>query len=88
MAREVDLPALHAHDLRHTIASLAVSAGANITALQRFLGRASAAMTLDAYADHFDDDLDSVALALDQARMISRVGKCAQTGYLRRPLTS
>jgi hypothetical protein len=32
------------------------------------LGHASAAMTLDVYADLFNDDLDAVATALDQAR--------------------
>ena len=29
---------------------------------------ASAAMTLDTYADLFDDDLDAVAVGLDEAR--------------------
>jgi integrase len=38
-------------DRRHTAASLAFSAGANIKALQQMLGHASAAMTLDWYAD-------------------------------------
>lgn len=56
------------HDLRHTAASLAISAGANVKAVQRMLGHASAAMTLDTYADLFDDDLDDVATALDAAR--------------------
>lgn len=56
------------HDLRHTAASLAVSAGANVKAVQRMLGHASAAMTLDTYADLFDDDLDYVADALSRAR--------------------
>jgi site-specific recombinase XerC len=55
------------HDLRHTAASLAASAGANVKAVQRMLGHASAAMTLDIYADLFDDDLDAVAEALDGA---------------------
>ena len=32
------------------------------------LGHASAAMTLDIYADLFDDDLEAVAEALDKAR--------------------
>jgi integrase len=32
------------------------------------LGHASAAMTLDLYADLFDDDLEAVATALDRAR--------------------
>ena len=53
-------PTLTPHDLRHTAASLAISAGANIKVLQRMLGHASAAMTLDRYADLFEDDLDSV----------------------------
>jgi integrase len=51
-----------------TAASLAISAGANIKVLQRMLGHASAAMTLDRYADLFEDDLDTVAVVLDQAR--------------------
>jgi integrase len=63
------------HDLRHTTASLAVSAGANVKAVQRMLGHASATMTLDTYADLFEDDLDAVATALDAASLTSNVGK-------------
>jgi integrase len=63
-----NVPRVTPHDLRHTAASLAVSAGANAKALQRMLGHASAAMTLDLYADLFDDDLEAVATALDRAR--------------------
>lgn len=62
------LPRVTPHDLRHTAASLAVSAGANVKAVQRMLGHASAAVTLDIYSDLFDDDLDGVATALDRAR--------------------
>lgn len=36
------IPQMTLHDLRHTAASLAVSAGANVKAIQRMLGRASA----------------------------------------------
>jgi integrase len=61
-------PRITPHDLRHTAASLAISAGANVKAVQRMLGHASAAMTLDTYADLFDDDLDFVAQALTSAR--------------------
>jgi integrase len=64
------MPRVTPHDLRHTAASLAISAGANVKAVQRMLGHASAAMTLDRYADLFEDDLDSVAEALDAARRI------------------
>lgn len=63
-----DFPTVTPHDLRHTAASLAVSANANVKAVQRMLGHASAAMTLDTYSDLFDDDLDAVADALDRAR--------------------
>lgn len=55
------------HDLRHTAASLAISAGANVKSVQAMLGHASATMTLDTYADLFPDDLDAVAVALDAA---------------------
>jgi hypothetical protein len=39
------------HDLRHTAASLAISAGASVKAVQRVLGHAKASTTLDTYAD-------------------------------------
>ena len=54
------------HDLRHTAASIAVSSGANVKALQRMLGHKSAAMTLDTYADLFDSDLDMVAVRISE----------------------
>jgi integrase len=60
-------PSITPHDLRHTAASLAVSAGANVKAVQRMLGHAKASMTLDVYADLFDADLDDVAVSLDAA---------------------
>ena len=56
------------HDRPHTAASLAISSGANVKAVQRMLGHASAAMTLDVYADLFDDDLDTVSASLYAAR--------------------
>ena len=69
------VPRVTPHDLRHTAASLAVSAGANVKAVQRILGHASAAMTLDVYADLFSDDLDAVADRLDAA-----IGNAGQGG--------
>lgn len=68
-ARAIDLlmPRVTPHDLRHTAASLAVSSGANVKAVQRMLGHASAAMTLDTYTDLFDDDLDAVAKRMNDA---------------------
>ncbi len=66
--RRAGIPRVTPHDLRHTAASLAVSAGANVKAVQKMLGHKSAAMTLDVYAYLFDSDLDSVAGRLDEAR--------------------
>jgi integrase len=61
-------PTITMHDLRHTAASLAISSGANVKAVQRMLGHASAAETLDTYADLFDADLEAVAVAMSNAR--------------------
>ncbi|MHB1173269.1 MAG: tyrosine-type recombinase/integrase [Lacisediminihabitans sp.] len=66
-AEQVAVKRLAPHELRHTAASLAISAGANVKAVQRMLGHASAAVTLDVYSDLFDSDLDAVSVALDQA---------------------
>lgn len=57
-------PRVTAHDLRHTAASLMVSAGASVMVVQRQLGHKSAAMTLDTYSDLFDADLDAIIDAL------------------------
>jgi integrase len=68
MAADDQFPRVTVHDLRHTAASLAISAGANVKVVQRMLGHASAAMTLDVYADLFSDDLGAVADAHDEKR--------------------
>ena len=60
-----ELDGLRVHDLRHTAASLMISAGAQVKAVQRALGHASAAITLDVYAGLFDDDLEALADAVD-----------------------
>ena len=57
---------LRIHDLRHTAASLMISSGASIKAVQRQLGHTSATMTLDLYGHLYDDDLDALADALDR----------------------
>jgi len=66
-AADNTFPTITPHDLRHTAASLAVSVHANVKAVQRMLGHAKASMTLDTYADLFDEDLDEVADRLDAA---------------------
>lgn len=66
--KAAELDRLTMHDLRHTAASLAVQAGANVKALQRMFGHESAAETLDTYADLFDEDLEAVARSLENER--------------------
>ena len=68
------------HDLRHTAASLMVRSGANVKAIQNQLGHASAAMTLDVYADLFDDDLDEVGAAMDALLLRGNVVKMLSEG--------
>jgi integrase len=55
------------HGQRHTAASLAIAAGADVKVVQQMLGHKSATMTLDLYGHLFDDRLDEVADALDRA---------------------
>lgn len=71
---EADVPRMTIHDLRHTAASLMVKSGANVKAVQLQLGHTSAAMTLDVYADLFDDDLDAVGVAMSRLLLKNSVG--------------
>ncbi|MGH9023581.1 MAG: tyrosine-type recombinase/integrase, partial [Acidimicrobiia bacterium] len=57
---------LRLHDLRHTCASLAIAAGADVKVLQRMLGHASAALTLDRYGHLMPGQARSVADRLDE----------------------
>ncbi|OBF37660.1 hypothetical protein A5724_10800 [Mycobacterium sp. ACS1612] len=62
---EIGRPTLRVHDLRHTSASLARRAGADLRLLQKAMGHASITVTMHIYADLYDDELDDVASALD-----------------------
>jgi integrase len=55
-----------------------VSAGVNVLALQRMLRHTSAKVTLDTYADLFDDDLDAVAATLHRRYARESVAKMWQ----------
>ena len=66
------------HNLRDTAASLAVSEGANVKVIQRMLGHASAAMTLDVYAALFVDDLDDIAVRLNAAALQAQQRRAQQ----------
>lgn len=66
-AQGVGVAGMHPHELRHTAASLAIAAGADVKVVQQMLGHKSATMTLDLYGHLFPDRLDEVADALDAA---------------------
>ena len=70
-AAEAGLEGRTPHERRHLAASFAVSSGANVKAVQRVLGHASVAMTLDVHSGMFDDDLDGPAEWMDQAHVYS-----------------
>lgn len=87
--RHPGLPRITPHSLRRTAASLAISAGATVRSVQRMLGLASAAMTLDVCSDLFDDDLDAVAGALNHRARQTNVRKTwAEPGAFASPTGS
>jgi integrase len=53
------------HELRRTAASLAITAGPNIKALQNMLSHKHASLTLDRYRHLYDSDVDAVGLAVN-----------------------
>jgi integrase len=67
-AAELGVDGLTPHKLRHTAASLAIAAGADVKVIQQMLGHADAAMTLNIYGHVFPDRLDEVADVLDARR--------------------
>ncbi|WP_165164949.1 site-specific integrase [Corynebacterium qintianiae] len=67
MAADPAFPRVTPHGLRHVAAGLMVSSGANPKVVQRQLGHASAAMTLDVYASLFENDIDQVAQKMEDA---------------------
>jgi integrase len=65
------LPQMRIHELRHTAASLAVSAGADLLTVARMLGH-DPSVTGRVYADLFDRDLDVVRTRMEQMRAKTR----------------
>ena len=57
--------------LRHTAASMAIAAGADVKVVQRMLGHADATMTLNTYADLWPDRLDDVSDAITLQRSLA-----------------
>lgn len=78
MEKYPNFPRVTPHGLRHVAAGLMIHAGANVKVIQRELGHSSAAITLDVYADLFDEDLEAVGRAVDEK--ISDVVKLSSHG--------
>src|SRR5215204_7057874 len=57
-------PELRVHDLRHTAASMWLASGADPKVVQRVLGHATAAMTMDLYGHMIDRNLGDTAQRL------------------------
>jgi integrase len=55
------------NDLRHSAASFAIAHGATVYAVQRMLGHARASITLDTYAELWDESQEELATVLDVA---------------------
>ena len=67
------------HDLRHTCASLAISAGANVTVVQKLLGFKTAVLRLDRNGHLLPDDLDAMGVAFDSAAATTAEGTRPQS---------
>ena len=65
----LDIPGLDIHALRHTYASLAISAGADVVTLQHSMGHKDATVTLNTYAGLWPERLGEVADKLDASRI-------------------
>ena len=65
--RAIGVPDLRVHDLRHTAASVWLGSGADPKVVQRILGHASAAMTMDLYGHLIDQNLWDAARRIDDA---------------------
>lgn len=65
---DLDKMDLTPHKLRHTAASAAIAAGADVKVIQQMLGHKDATETLNTYGHLWPDRLDEVSRALEAAR--------------------
>ncbi len=64
------------HDLRHHCASLLISAGCSVKAVQAFLGHKNASETLDTYGHLWPGDEDRIRAAIDAGLRGNVHGMC------------
>jgi site-specific recombinase XerD len=66
-ATAAGVPTMRYHHLRHAFASMLISAGCSVRAVQHALGHANAATTLNLYSHMWPGDEDRIRQAVDQA---------------------
>jgi integrase len=71
--RRARLPAIRLHDLRHTYATVALSAGVHPKVVSERLGHATTAVTLDVYS-HVTPTIDAEAATLVASRIFDGRG--------------
>ena len=67
LARDVGLPGVRLHDLRHSFASMLLASGVNVKVVSEALGHASSSFTLDTYAHLLPGMGEQVATAIETA---------------------
>lgn len=75
LSRDIDLPEIKLHDLRHTFSTMFLENGGNIKTLQQILGHASISVTMDTYSHVTDEMLDSAAKNMDTMYKIKKASK-------------
>jgi integrase len=66
-AKAAGVPTMRYHDLRHAFASMLISAGCSVKAVQHALGHASASTTLNIYSHMWPGDDEVIRQAIDRA---------------------
>jgi integrase len=64
--KESGIPRITPHDLRHTAASNAIAAGANVLVVANMLGHSDPSITLKRYAHLFTKDQEQLAIAIQR----------------------
>ena len=65
LTRELDMPPLNFHGLRHAFATLALLAGQNPKVVSEALGHSSVTITLDTYSHVLPNMQDELAIAVE-----------------------
>ena len=67
LLKEVGLPAVRLHDLRHTCATILLMADKHPKYVQKLLGHANISITLDTYSPVIEDMDSALGDAMDDA---------------------